>query len=102
MLKFCPEDDFLVNRYNFSFAGKGYGYREPFDKTSVSIRKLRQLFDARLIVPVEQPLTKEDVSATFEIRQAGPAWLKVYKDGEQIGKAVRTREEAQAIVDENS
>lgn len=113
MLKFCPEDDFIVCRYGFSYAGKGYGYGEPFDKTGVSIRKLRLLFDARHITPIEkQPEpVKENLTTDektdkktdkFEIKQAGPAWVKAYKNGKQIGKAVRTREEAQAIIDEHS
>lgn len=36
---------------------------------------------------------------TPEIRKAGPAWRKVFVGDEQIGKAVKTDEEAQAIVE---
>ena len=35
-----------------------------------------------------------------EIVKAGPAWKRVMLNGEQIGKSVKTDEEAQAIIDE--
>ena len=50
----------------------------------------------------ETPLTtdeKRDIVMP-EVVQAGPAWKRVMLGGEQIGKSVRTDEEAQAIIDE--
>lgn len=53
----------------------------------------------------KEPLTNLDNSATNKpnepvIKQAGPAWVKVYLGDEVLGKAVRTKEEAQEIIDE--
>lgn len=50
----------------------------------------------------ETPLTNDEKHDIImpEVIQAGPAWKKVMLGKEQIGKSVRTDEEAQAIIDE--
>jgi len=56
-----------------------------------------------IIKPIKENLLTTDtnsVSVMPEIRAAGPAWNKVFLGDVQIGKTVRTKEEAQEIIDQ--
>lgn len=59
--KFDPAASFVVAR-SFMWASREQRPGEPFDKTSVPVRKLRLLYDARLIamgaVPAFDPLAE--------------------------------------------
>lgn len=52
--------------------------------------------------PVNKPLTETENDDTVipVIKAKGPAWLGVYFKGEQIGKSVRTEDEAEEIIEE--
>jgi len=59
--------------------------------------------DQEIIEPIkEKDLTLDDNSVNVEpeIKAAGPAWFKVWLGDEQLGKAVRTKDEAQEIIDQ--
>jgi hypothetical protein len=103
-LKFDPSREYTCRRA-FLFGGRQYNVGDRFPLDNVSLPKAKGLWASGRIVPVmksEKPLTIEEKSDIFEIKQAGPAWVKAYKNGKQIGKAVRTREEAQEIINEHS
>lgn len=102
--RFDPEAEYVVNKGNFVIQGRAFDVGEPFDKSLVNVRRLRQLYETRKIIVKsneEKSLTSvEETVIMPEIVKAGPAWKKVMLNGEQIGKTVKTEEEAQAIIDE--
>lgn len=103
LAKFSQTYDYLVNKNNFSCNDKTYNAGDDFDKTDVTIRRLRQLYESRKII-VKEPnidLTTDEQSDTIipEIRKVGTAWMGVFVGEKQIGKSVRTQEEAQVILD---
>lgn len=55
--------------------------------------------EGKEISPQSAELPEPDTSFP-EIVKAGPVWKKVMLGDEQIGKSVKTEEEAQAIIDE--
>ena len=67
-----------------------------------TVEEVTEEIVAETVEVEETPLTtdeKRDIVMP-EVVQAGPAWKKVMLGKEQIGKSVRTDEEAQAIIDE--
>lgn len=95
--RFDPTQEFVAIK-NFLYGGKSYTNGEPFDKADHPAHKLRRLFDTRKIAPVESGFVPPR-RVTPEIRKAGPVWRKVFVGDEQIGKTVKSDEEAQAIVE---
>lgn len=65
--KFDADADFAV-RKPFSMGGVDFKLRDPFDKSLVSVRRLRQMFDQRTLVYLgENPgaiMTPEEVAKT--------------------------------------
>ena len=51
---FSPSDDYVVARGKLTCAGKDYVRGEPFDKSSVNVRRLRQMFELRYITRAVQ------------------------------------------------
>lgn len=100
--RFDSEQTFIVNKSNLIFNGEALEVGSVFDKSLVNVRRLRQLYENRKIVFADdnEVLTEEQNSVIMpEIKTKG-AWLAVYAGNEQIGKSVRTEEEAQEIIDE--
>ncbi len=106
--RFNPEATYTVNKSNFICSGVEFAIGDIFDKSLVNVRRLRMLYEARKIVVAEEHKVSDEKDLTNtndsvimpEIVKAGPAWKKVVLNGEQIGKSVKTEEEAQAIIDE--
>jgi len=98
------------------FGGVEIKRGEVLDKSLMPMYKIKRLFETRKITPEYSLYNPADISAVVErkdlttdenndivipeIVQAGPAWKRVMLGNEQIGKSVRTDEEAQAIIDE--
>lgn len=90
--KFDPTRDYVVNKPMLSVGEKVLFAGDDFDKSLVSTRRLRQLYEVRKIA------VKTVVPKGPEIVKAGPVWRKVMLNGEQIGKTVKTDEEAFDII----
>jgi len=96
--KFDPKREYIVNKPMLSVGGKILFAGDLFDKSLVSVRRLKQLYEFRKIA-----LTKEEiVSRTDEptIVKAGPVWKKVMLGTVQLGKSVKTEKEATEIIEE--
>ena len=94
--KFDPKREYVVNKPMLSVGDKILFAGDLFDKSLVSVRRLKQLYEFRKIA-----LTKEEtVSRTDEptIVKAGPVWRKVMLGEVQIGKSVKSDEEALEII----
>ena len=108
--RFDAEKEYIVLK-NMTINGKELVAGTVFDKSIMPIHKVKRLFETRKITTLEslfdksvvieeKPLTNVKESDTIEpeIRQAGPAWMKVFVNKNQIGKTVRTQKEAEEIV----
>ena len=110
--KFNPEWDFVCNKPKLAMGSKSYGVGETVDKSLVSERRLKLLYESRKIIPVE---TKEVVAAKPGTVETSPTtsepalkpeitgplqggWYRVMLGDEQIGKSTRDRDEAELIV----
>lgn len=94
--RFDPAHEFVAIK-TFLYGGKDYVAGEPFDKADYPAHKIKRLFDARKIAPVERDFVPRRVKP--EIRKAGPVWRKVFVGDEQIGKTVKSDEEANEIIE---
>ena len=123
--RFDPTAEYVVLK-DMVIAGVEIKRGEIFKKSLMPMHKIKRLFEARKITPdyslydrddiitpavetpketviVEETLLTNDENHDIvmpEIRAKGPAWMGVFLGEEQIGKSVRTEEEAQAIIDE--
>lgn len=97
--KFDETREYVVNKPLLSVAGRMFFAGDPFDKSLVSTRRLRQLYEFRKIA-----LTKEEIKVVVTsieeptIIKAGPVWRKVMLGDIQIGKTVKTDDEALEII----
>ena len=94
--KFDPKREYVVNKPMLSVGDKILFAGDLFDKSLVSARRLKQLYEFRKIA-----LTKEEtVSRTDKptIVKAGPVWRKVMLGEVQIGKSVKSDDEALEII----
>jgi len=116
--RFDPSAEFIVLK-NMVVNGVEVKRGERFDKSLMPTHKIKRLFETRKITPEASLYNPADIAAVVEvseeniltnaqendivmpeIRKKGVAWFAVYLGEEQIGKSVRSEDEAQAIVDE--
>jgi hypothetical protein len=88
--KFRSDNDFVVLR-PVKVHGIVLTPGDPFDKTTVTTRTLRQLFDSRKI-KVSQVANDQ----ALIVKHIGRGKFGVFKDGERITIEPMTREEAEA------
>lgn len=97
--KFDPKREYVVNKPMLSVGDKILFAGDLFDKSLVSVRRLKQLYEFRKIA-----LTKNEaitIISTIEeptIVKAGPVWRKVMLGEVQIGKSVKSDDEALEII----
>ncbi|MBL4800151.1 MAG: hypothetical protein JKY50_22360 [Oleispira sp.] len=107
--RFDPALNFVVAKSTLTVAGDKLSLGDPIDKTKLTPRQLRLMYDSRKIVPIVNEnkinnpaemveATVIDLVPVIEKKKAG--WLQVVVNGEKIGKATRDEEEASRIVKE--
>lgn len=88
--KFDRANDFIVSR-PVKVRGVMLIPGDPFDKTTVTTRTLRQLFESRKL-RVSQSANENNLI----VKHIGRGRFAVFKDGERLTTEPMTREEAEA------
>jgi hypothetical protein len=90
--KFDRADNFIVSR-PVTVRGVDLIPGDPFDKTTVTTRTLRQLFESRKL---KIAITDVQSSSGKEVRHIGRGRFAVFQDGRRITDQPMTKDEAEA------
>lgn len=92
--RFDRDQDFEVLK-PFRASGIDFDRGEPFDKTLVTTRTLRQLYDSRRII-VATNSTPVTISGAKTVQHIGRGRFAVFQDGKRITDIPMTKDEAEA------
>lgn len=97
--------DFVVAKNTLTVNGETLSIGEPFDKTRVTARRLRLLYDSRRIAPVveiDNPAVIAEIVTTIDlvpkIVKGQRGYMHVEVDGEKIGKSSRNEAKLADVV----